>query len=191
MIGIRRLGMLLAALMWLAASSAALAHTVDARGLFTLEIPENWDDQGANPEGDVEGEHYDLGWLCGPGTRGLNLGLTLYAYPYFDGLCLFDAEDAEIEDFAGRIMEAYKGSKFVSTRRVGLYEIPFVIFYCEDSQYEYLCAVTLANDWLVQIAGSAYADRSYDATRELTEADVDQFLVILDTFEPILKGNAP
>lgn len=185
----RRIRALLAALLWLAACPAALAQTLNGRDLFTLEIPKEWQDYGIDTGLDVEGQYYDLGFAGGPGARDLNVSLSLYAYPEYAGLRLFDADERQIQDFTAMIMQEYDGSKFMSVRRVSQYDIPFSVFLCKDGQAQYICAATLANGWAIVISGAAYADGKYDAMRALNGDDIAQFMEILDSFEPVLKGN--
>lgn len=168
---------------------AALAQSMNGRNLFTLQIPKDWQDYGAESSEDVEGEYYDLGFAGGPGARDLNVGLSLYAYPEYADLRLFDAGNEEIEDFTDVMIRDFGGTKFVATRRVSEYDIPFSVFYCQDGQDEYICAATLANGWVIVIMGYAYANGKYEDLRSLNGEDVSQFMKILDSFEPILKGN--
>ena len=181
----RRICILLTALLLL--SGAALAATLTVPDVLTLTYPDGWEDYGADDRDDVEDSYYNLGFICGPGARDLNVSLDLYYFPEYADLRLFDLDDQAAQDYAGMLMEDYENAALLEIRRVGEHEIPFVILQTEDSYGPCYMAETLTNGWDLCISAYAYTDSNYDAARPLTGADLELFLEIVDSIVPIVN----
>ena len=181
----RRICILLTALLLL--SGAALAATLTVPDVLTLTYPDGWEDYGADDREDVEDSYYNLGFICGPGARDLNVSLDLYYFPEYADLRLFDLDDQAAQDYAGMLMEDYENASLLEIRRVGAHEIPFVILQTEDSYGPCYMAETLTNGWDLCLSAYAYADSSYETARFLTQAELEVFLGIVDSIVPIVN----
>lgn len=185
-----RIAIVIVLVMLVSSILPAYAQTVDGRGLFTLEIPEDWEDYGYSEESDVEGDSYDLGFYVGYGVRDLNIAVSLYAYPEYADVRLFELDDDSIHEYGTLMMDEFFGTEIVTECRVGDYEIPFVVFYSAEDKGQAIVAVTMSNGWAILFMGYAYEDADYAKMRDLNEDDVELFLDILNTFEPTVKGSA-
>ena len=181
----RKICILLTALLLL--SSTAFATTLTIPDVLTLTYPNSWANSGADDSDDVEGEYYNLGFICGVGVQDLNVSIDLYYFPEYADLRLFELEEQDVEDYAGRLMEDYTQPRFLGIRWVSEHRIPFAIMEAQDSYGPFIIAETLTNGWDLCINGYAFSDSNYDVARELTDDDVDTFLAIVDSIEPIVN----
>ena len=181
----RKICILLTALLLL--SGTAFAATLTIPDVLTLTYPNSWANSGADDSDDVEGEYYNLGFICGVGVQDLNVSIDLYYFPEYADLRLFELEEQDVEDYAGRLMEDYTHPRLIGIRWVSEYQIPFAIMEAQDSYGPFIIAETLTNGWDLCISGYAFSDSNYDVARELTDDDVDTFLAIVDSIEPIVN----
>lgn len=181
----RKICILLAALM--ALSGTALAATLTIPDILTLTYPDGWEDCGADDRDDVANEYYNLGFIAGPGDTDLNLSVDLYYFPEFADIRLFEVDEQGTLDYADWLLSDYGGGELIEIRRVGAHEIPFEILEIEDSYGPCYIAETLTNGWDLCLSAYAYADARYDDSRELTQADLAQFLQIVDSIVPIVN----
>lgn len=181
----RRICILLLALLLL--SGTALAATLTVPDILTLTYPDSWEDYGADDRDDVKDEYYNLGFICGPSDTDLNVSIDLYYFPEFADLRLFELDDQAAQDYAGMLMEDYENASLLEIRRVGEHAIPFVILQTEDAYGPCYIAETLTNGWDLCISAYAYVDSHYDASRALTEDDLEVFLGIVDSIVPIVN----
>lgn len=182
---IRKLCAMLMALILLC--GAALAATLTIPDILTLEYPDDWEDFGADDSDDVENLYYNLGFLGGPEPADLNVTLDLNYYEEYADMRLFDADDPTLRDFAEWLLSNYENGELLDIRRVGAHRIPFAILKIEDFDGPSYVAETLTNGWDLCLTAYAYADASYDASRDLTSADLATFLKLVDSIEPIIQ----
>ena len=181
----RRICMLLTALLLLC--GAATAATLTVPDVLTLTYPDGWEDYGADDRDDVKDEYYNLVFICGPGDADLNVSIDLYYFPEYAGFRLFELGEQDALDYAAMLIEDYGSATLLEIRRVGAHEIPFAILKAKDDYGPCYYAETLTNGWDLCFSAYAYADGRYDDARELTQADLEVFLGIVDSIVPIVN----
>lgn len=180
----KRLISLSLALLLVLSACCALAEVEFTTKYFTIPLPDGWKaDTDTSDEEQEEGFEF-LGYCYENKAKGLVVEAYLVYYEELKDKSLWNADDAEVQEYVDVILEEYADEKpeYLGVVKAG--EIPFVLIKATDQDGEYLYADTLTNGYAIQFA--AYVtDEKAQQSFPLQDADIAQFKAILEAFKPV------
>lgn len=150
---------------------------------FTLTLPSGWDGDTGDAEVDEDGMEY-LGYLGEDKKVGLFVEAYLMYYEDFKDVSLWNADQAEIKEYAEIVLDDYADDdpEWIDTVMAG--KIPFVLIQAEDEDGEYLYADTMTNGYAI-IFIAYVLDEDGETEYPITQKHIDAFKSILETFQPV------
>ena len=177
----RFMSVLLAAILTLSAMSA-LADVTFKTDYYTLTMPDEWVVDTDNLEADSLDGMDALGYLYAPGELGLAISAYLMRFEDEEGVSLWNAEEAEIQEYADAVVEDYSDDQAVLLDIIKANGVPFVLIRGTDMYGDYLYADTLTDSYAIEFI--AYYTDMDGKPYPLTDEAIEQFKSILASFVP-------
>ncbi|MBQ9408207.1 MAG: hypothetical protein IJU28_02280 [Clostridia bacterium] len=149
---------------------------------FTVEIPNDWvaDYSGLSQTKDS----WELGYLYPPGDSTLCVYAEIEYYDEWKDVSLWRQNEAEMAEYTRVLLKDYESyaPELIDTLYVG--RVPFLLLKLTDTGSCFYWAETMTNGYMVGF--ECYAlDERFSGYRDVTQAELETFLNILNSFVPI------
>ena len=149
---------------------------------YSVEIPNGWvtDDTGLTQSKD----NWELGYIYPPGDSTLCIYSELKYFREWSDVSLWKNDENEMAEYTRVLLKDYQeyAPEIVDTVTVG--RIPFILLKLTDEGSCFYWAETMTNGYVVGF--ECYAlDDSLNNYRNVMQSELETFIGILKTFQPI------